>query len=271
METPKDYIEYIEWWNRYCNPKIGLPEKKLYDFVTEHVRYNFENSPAYKNLIQLLSDYDAEYRLNCGFDLLMVKPEDNKITPKEWKNFISKVRRKNIILNNNFDTSDWDFDKCKPKDDWITPDNWFERIHDIVRTTIVVKYFDGVEFILNKLCEHFEDYNYKCQPDWEAREEGYYAAHLNVITEYEIPVDLNTLKKNISVEIQVTTQIKDVISKLTHKYYEYRRECLVPPDTKWQWNYKSEEFTPNYIGHILHYIEGTIMQVRNMEKKDDVR
>ena len=63
-----------------------------------------------------------------------------------------------------------------------------------------------------------------------------------------------------------TMQIKDVIKELTYKYYEKRRMRLSPSDEKWQWNYKSEEFAPNYIGHILHYVEGAIMEIRDKEE-----
>jgi ppGpp synthetase/RelA/SpoT-type nucleotidyltranferase len=140
-----------------------------------------------------------------------------------------------------------------------------------VRTRIVVKYFDGVEFLLDKMCNHFRDYSCRCEPDWEAREEGYYAAHLNVAHDYELPVGLETQKKIICVEIQITTQMKDVITSLTHEYYERKRERLEPPDIKWQWDYKSDEFLPNYIGHILHYIEGAVMQIRNREQLNGKR
>ena len=63
--------------------------------------------------------------------------------------------------------------------------------------------------------------------------------------------------------------MKDVISTLTHKYYERKRETLELPDTKWQWDYNSEEFSPNYLGHMLHYIEGAVMQIRDREQTND--
>lgn len=42
-----------------------------------------------------------------------------------------------------------------------------------------------------------------------------------------------------------------------------RREAApVPSDVAWQWQYRGDQFVPNYLGHILHYIEGMIMEVR---------
>jgi hypothetical protein len=271
MEKPKNPREYIRWWNENFDTKIDLSVKKLYDNVSTLVKYEFENSDGYKKLIHQLRNYDAEYKRIWSYDLLMKKPEEIKLVPKEWMPFISKVWRKNVVQNSNWNIGNWDKEKSQPNKGWITPDNWFEKIHDIARTRIVVKYFDGVELLLDKMHHHFEDCGCQCEPDWEAREEGYYAAHLNVTRDYELPVGLATQKKRICVEIQITTQMKDVITSLTHKYYERKRESLEPPDKKWQWDYESDEFSPNYIGHILHYIEGAVMQIRDREQANGKR
>ena len=70
-----------------------------------------------------------------------------------------------------------------------------------------------------------------------------------------------------SFEIQVTTQLQDVILKLTHKIYEDRRQKGKDDSNKmWQWDYESEEFSANYLGHVLHYIEGMIMGVREKQR-----
>jgi len=271
MEKPKNTRQYILWWNKYFDTKINLAVRKLYDDVSTHVKYQFEHSDEYKELIHQLHNYEAEYRHRYGYNLLMKKPEEIEIKIKDWQWFISKVWRKNVVQNINWNTEKWDKEKCQPNGGWTTPDNWFEKIHDIVRTRIVAKYFDGVELLLDKMHHHFEDCGCQCAPDWEAREEGYYAAHLNVTHDYEIPVGLVTQKKKICVEIQITTQMKDVVTSLTHKYYERKRESLEPPDKKWQWDYESDEFSPNYIGHILHYIEGTVMQIRDREQANGKR
>jgi len=68
-----------------------------------------------------------------------------------------------------------------------------------------------------------------------------------------------------SIEFQVNTEIQDLIVDLTQKYYEERRMRLKKIGAIWQWDYKCEEFLPNYLGHIIHYIEGMIMEVRERE------
>jgi ppGpp synthetase/RelA/SpoT-type nucleotidyltranferase len=266
MEKPGNWKDYIIWWNENFDDQIDLGTTKLYKDISAIVRYRFEKSDEFMTLIHQLHNYDAEYKRNFGYDLLMKKPEEIKLEIKPWDRFMIKVWRKNIVQNASWKNENWDKEICKPNGGWITPINWFEKIHDIVRTRVVVKYFDGVELLLNKMCDHFLSHSCQIDPDWEAREEGYYAAHLNVIREYEIPIGLETQKTNVSIEIQITTQIKDVITELTHKYYERKRETLIQPNIKWQWDYNSEEFSPNYIGHILHYIEGELMQIRNREQ-----
>ena len=61
-------------------------------------------------------------------------------------------------------------------------------------------------------------------------------------------------------EIQITTQVQELILNLLHKYYERRRNKIEPDN--WQWDHASDEFATNYLGHILHYVEGMIVEVR---------
>jgi len=258
VDKPSNPEDYIEWWNKRSDVKIDKAAEGQYTYVSTFVKYNFENSRGWKELIHQLHNYDAEYQRRYGYDLLMKRPEDIKLDIKEWGSFLSKVWRKNVVNNKN-----WDKEEIQPDGGWVTPLNWFERINDIVRTRVVVKYFDGVGLLLDKMCDHFRNYECECIPDWEAREEGYYAAHLNLVRDYELLFGLETKKKSIRVEIQVTTQMKDVIGALTHKYYAEKRMRLELPEEKWQWDYNCDEFAPNYIGHIVHYVEGAIMAIRD--------
>ncbi len=65
----------------------------------------------------------------------------------------------------------------------------------------------------------------------------------------------------------MTTQLQEVIRRLLHTYYEDKRQSK-KEQTKWQWNYNSDEFSANYLGHILHYVEGMIMEVREKQRGD---
>jgi hypothetical protein len=110
-----------------------------------------------------------------------------------------------------------------------------------------------------------------CEATFEAREEGYYALHLYTKKLFEIRTpEWSAESVAFWIEIQITTQLQEVIRKLLHKYYEQRRKRLEKPVEKWQWNYSSDEFCINYLGHILHYIEGMIMEIREKQRSGKV-
>ncbi len=138
-----------------------------------------------------------------------------------------------------------------------------------MRTLIRVKYLDGVEFIVNKITSLCECNMNSIECVFEARNEGYYAAHLYTKDEFEIMgINWKPQKVTGTIEIQITTQLQELIRTLLHKHYEHRR--LLPSGSVdlWQWNYNSDEFATNYLGHILHYVEGMIMEIRSKERHE---
>jgi hypothetical protein len=59
-----------------------------------------------------------------------------------------KTFRKNILDNKNWPD--------EPGNGWIVPDNWYTKVNDIIRTLIIVKYLDGVDFVqerIGSLCD----------------------------------------------------------------------------------------------------------------------
>jgi hypothetical protein len=92
---------------------------------------------------------------------------------------------------------------------------------------------------------------------------------LYIKQEFEVPKMVwDTEKIDVSIEIQITTQLQEAIRRLLHKHYEERRKCIRTEEKIWQWDYKSEEFATNYLGHILHYVEGMITDIREKQKGD---
>jgi len=259
MERPKNITEYERWLKQELGHRIDHRIKGRYESVALLVRSQFEQTEFWKCLRAELAECEAAYRLQMkGYQLLMNKPDELSLDIKGFASFFLKTARKNIFENRNWPSA--------PQGDWITPENWFSKINDIVRTTIVVKYLDGVETLANRLRQTCERTDLNPEVEWEASEEGYYAAHIYLEKEYNIPtLEFDSEKVSIKVEIQVTTQLQEAIRRLTHKYYEERRKKMKPLDTKWQWDYESDEFIPNYLGHILHYVEGMIMEVRKRE------
>ena len=132
---------------------------------------------------------------------------------------------------------------------------------------------DGVDFLVDKLKKFCVAQNKTTRCYYQAKMDGYYAAHLYVEQEFEIPKfswDTEIIK--ITIEFQITTQLQEVLRKLLHTYYEDQRKKIKligeKEEKDWQWKYKSEEFTANYLGHILHYVEGMIMDIREKQTRE---
>jgi hypothetical protein len=257
--SPQNIKEYKEWIAKNFDTKISSKTFNYYDLVTRKLKSDFERSIFWQSLINNLEIYNDEYYLIDKFKLF--RPDEKpEIFIKPFDSFLLKTFRKNIINNESFPEA--------PNNGWVCPENWYERVCDIVRTTIVVKYLDGVEFIANKIKSISEEDNFNYSIDYEAREEGYYAAHITLSRSFEIPDEKwETKMINFNIEIQITTQLQEVIKILLHQHYERNRELICKEkNIKWQWDYKSEEFSSNYIGHILHYVEGMIMEIRDKQK-----
>ena len=264
-DKPSSPEEYLLWLK--SRHRVEITERTLvhYEAVAEKVRKQFVNSRFWKLLGANLKEYNDEYYVSQGkgYELLPKKvlPE---VEIKQFEGFLLKTFRENVLENGN-----WVEEEAPPTGGWILPNNWYSRINDIVRTCFVVRYLDGVYFIRNKiqaLCKEDSERDFDCK--FKAKEEGYYAAHIYTWEKCEIPrsIEFGTEEVSVSVEIQITTQLKEVIVDLLHKYYDERRRKL--PSTAeelWQWDYTSEEFATNYLGHILHYVDGMIVGIREKE------
>lgn len=260
QEKPKNVDEYIKWLKDEREVEISNRTRTRYSTVTAVIKQDYENSDFWVNIVESIRKYDEEYLLDTGYRLF-IHTEKPELKIKPFESFLLKTFRKNIIDNERYPD--------EPVGGWILPDNWFSGINDILRTMLVVKYLDGVEFMRGKIRSHCEKYGMNFEDHLEAREEGYYAAHLYTKRKFEIPkTEWDTEKVSVSVEIQITTQLQEVIRRLLHKYYEKRRETIKEEDSKWQWDYRCDEFCANYLGHILHYVEGMIMEIRERQKEE---
>ena len=184
-------------------------------------------------------------------DNQIIKPE---LKIKPYNSVIDKTYRKNIIENKMFPN--------EPQKGWVFPDNIYLKINDIIRTSIVVKYMDGAKFFLEEVEKLGVKHNKKIYVDYKVRWEGYYAIHLSVPHNVKI-LSINsdvTKEHQIFIEIQIITEIQDIIKRLLHKYYEEKKRSLEINDPKlkdnWKWDSSCDEFSTNYLGHILHYVEG---------------
>ena len=256
---PETVQEYQKWLCEVRGVEKASMGRTYYESVSNKIFIEFRNSDFWAQLPTQLERLDQKYFLEKGYHLLTsTSRPDVKIKP--FESFCSKTFRKNIIENSNWPN--------EPEGGWLLPDNWYARINDIIRTMFIVKYLDGVTFFVENVGSILSEFGMVSKVDFEAREEGYYAAHLYTEYECEIPKEnWDTRKIKVEIEMQITTQLQEVIKNLLHKYYEAKRIRTKPPPQKWQWNYRSEEFATNYLGHILHYVEGMIMDIREKQKE----
>lgn len=253
-----NFENYISWFNEKFSTDLYSKPSQIFGYVIQKLNNDVQECLFWKELQENLENFNDEYYLKNGYQLL--RNDELELFSKSYKSLINKSFRKNILQNDNFPD--------EPENDWITPENWFYKINDLLRTTITVKYLDGVEFVVEKIKELALAHDFEFAVDYEAREEGYYAAHITLINTFNIVDDnWNSIEINLPIEIQITTQLQEVIKGLLHKYYEDQRvQEKIINNQKWQWDYKSKEFSSNYLGHILHYVEGMILEVRDKQQ-----
>lgn len=256
IKKPATITDYLKWLKAELDVELTSRTKRYYETVTLKAANDFESSDIWTSLKSALNRLDQQYYLKTGYYLFVGEKAPLLVT-KPYDSMVEKSFRKNVRNN-----SDWPEPPC---DGWVLPTNWLSRVNDVVRTCFVVKYLDGVNFLVKEIDSFANELNYSVRVDFEAKEEGYYAAHYYIKFTCEVPrEDWDTYEEVISIELQITTQLQEVIRKLLHKYYEGQR--ISSPngnDVKWQWDYRSDEFAANYLGHILHYLEGMIMDVRD--------
>lgn len=272
MATAKPtFEEYIEWLRTDQSVVIDDATINNYDVAASTIRNHFWSSAFWQEFVagRILKNFDEQYQIDHhGYALLLNNEKPPDLDTKSADSFFSKTYRINV-LNNRF----WPRHppRWQGKEQWILPDNWLTEINDIVRTCFVVKYFDGVKYLAAKIKELATKHGLEMETSFEAREEGYYAAHLYVNFEAEVVgLDWRTKKITTRVELQITTQLQDVIRRMLHQHYEERRMSF--PENKkdeWKWNQKSNEFATNYLGHILHYLEGMIVEIRDRPKEEN--
>lgn len=266
---PATIEAYKEWMKSVHRVDTGINAEKHFETQAEVARAAFASSPLWAILSdqERLLSFDAEYRIAHANHPLFATPPNPVLDKKSFKSALEKSFRINVVNNR-----DWpEPPRWRNNLGYVVPRNWFFRLNDIVRTYFVVRYLDGVKFFIDKLVACCDEVNLKGDTHFEARDDGYYAAHFYVTFPCEIaplgPSLFDRLKVDLSVEIQVTTQLQEVIRTLLHDVYASHRASANTDRNAWKWDHNSRQFSTNYLGHILHYIEGTIVQLRDKESK----
>lgn len=260
LTNPQDIDMFIAWLERnhgYNRRVYG----NYYKQAVLSLHRSLDSSSFWSDFEAFLRDVNIEYFQKFHYYLLdsLSRP---KIDIKKLDSVILKAFRKNFLQN--------PIRPNEPEGGWILPQNWFYKLNDILRTTIVVKYLDGVTFFLDRLKSYAEEKGCEFVFDYEARENGYYAVHTGTRLQLAMP-ESNWEETIISLnlEIQITTQLQSLVKDLLHSYYEEDRKKISDVDLVWQWDYTNDRFNTNYMGHIVHYVEGMIVQLRDKQIKQE--
>lgn len=265
-ERPTTLTEYVKWLKAKGIFNSARAQENHYKMAAEWARAAFIEAKLWTGLGELLNRANDSYQLkHSGYPLLHTHaPPEVRVKP--YQSAIEKTFRKNILQNMNFP---------QPPEDtgWVLPTPvHFASLGDVVRAQFVVKYADGVEYLAAQLKTAAELAGFTYSMKFAARNEGYYAAHITLDKWMELPkFTWDTEDVRMVYELQITTQLQEVILQLTHHNYETRRIRDVETGTTrpWEWDFGARDFSANYLGHILHYLEGVILDIRSKQEEEE--
>lgn len=272
---PVDEAEYQDWlldWleeKRAARYRRGIEQQRvlidhedLYRNFTGSLVERCERTDFWKLLLHELAERNAEYKLATKhYSLLMVGTSPVAVVQaKSWDSLLQKTYRKNVLHNADYPSP--------PPGGWITPENWFQGVGDILRTNIIVRYLDGVQVVVKQIESTATAVGLPPpKVTQEAHDDGYYAVHVDVELPIKVPDRVYSLQtETFRLEVQVSTQVQQVIHSLTHTFYDDAKRKVLDPGNVWQWDYSCRQFIPNYLGHVLHYVEGMIMHIRERQE-----
>ena len=181
---------------------------------------------------------------------------------KPFDSAVIKSYRLNVLRNRAFPDA--------PREGWVSPENWYTIFDDHIRSSLVCKFVDAPQFLAGELDKYANSLGLTAQHSARGTDDGYYAFHHYT----SFPLDVmdtqwNNLATTVKFELQLTTQLQEVLRQLTHPLYEHRRIANQKRDDRWKWDIDSPRFRSSYLGHTLHLIEAVIVQVRGEAMKFD--
>ena len=202
---PGNIPDYLLWLKATLKCDFDKKSEVIYRNNLNIAKDTILQDTFVPELIKEFPIWESEYFSNTGADLFMVAPTMD-LSTKPFKSVIDKSFRFNVLWNKKFPVE-------PQKYGWTTPDNIYSNINDLVRTCLVCKFIDGPDFLIKKLQEFSKTRGRACKTYSQSREEGYYAHHFYTYFQVTI-VDSEWTEKttNMSLEIQVTTQLQDVLN-----------------------------------------------------------
>ena len=273
-DKPSTVRAYTSWYEEEFGEDLesGSAEQ-WYDQVATKGKRELEQSRFWTELQNGLQDWNARFQVeHDDYRLFEETSQPTKILTKSFESVLNKSFRWNVFDNDQWPEPPEQRPSTAPESEqpdledkrfWHGPHNWFIDFPDIFRTRLVATYFDGVGYFTDRIRELAQRAT-STQPAFKLRasHDGYHAAHLRIYNDVTfVEYDSGDIVTRIvPLEIQVTTTIQTIISKLLHHVYRDWRLSGAP--SGWEWDHRSPAFSVNYLGSTLHYLEGMIVMAR---------
>ena len=207
--------------------------------------------PFWKKANASLTKWRTEYRALMDGDLLP-QPSLPKFESKSKDSILDKLVR-----------------KCKS-----TPDDLstliskegppIPKLNDFVRTRVACRYIDGVEFLAKKFMEVGAETSCAMHLTREGRIEGYFAQHITVEQNVIFRLAGHQQMATILCEIQLASELATRVWQASHPLYADARIRRDAPE-EWQWRPNEPRFIANQLGHMIHLVDGLLVQLRDTE------
>lgn len=248
--------EFLEWSAAH-GMDFGAKTERLYKANLATALLTVQGHDFFSQLEADLKQWEDTERDATGAPLLMALSAP-QLLQKPFASVTNKCFRKNCLSNPSFPEA--------PTGGWITPTDIYCRINDLIRGTLVCKYVDGPAKLAQLLHTRAQALGLVSRYDAESREEGYYAYHFYVsipVGIFQPDAELTVIDTPLQVELQISTQLQEVMRKVTHEFYQDSRDKNTGDDGKWKWEIDSNRFRAGYVSHTLHLLESIIVQLRN--------
>jgi hypothetical protein len=235
-EVPVERALTLDEYRRWALRKLGLDFAdaklaRIYETNASNIRTLVTQHPFFVGFSTEASRWGEAYRGETRSDLFMLSPQPNLLI-KPFDSVVEKTYRVNVLRNRRFPAA--------PTTGWVDQRNLYSKLNDLVRGTLVCRFADGPEFVVKQISQYAKSCGLTSRGYSQERDNGYDAFHCYVAFKVDLfDADWNKALKDVEVEIQITTQLQEVLRSLTHPLYEHRRLQADDRSGAWKWDFNA--------------------------------
>lgn len=253
---PIDRESYLDWAAHVLGCDFKSPKvARIYETNVNNILTSVTQHPFFIGFSAEAARWQDEYHRETN-SILFMDSDEPHLCVKSFRSVVDKTFRMNILWNKAFPEA--------PNRGWVNLQNIYAQLNDLVRGSLVCRFIDGPERVARHIAEYASRLDLVSRSYSQERDDGYYAFHVYVIFPVRVfDVDWNEAAVSVEVEIQITTQLQEVLRSLTHHLYESQRLQVAETSGKWKWEFTSSRFKIGYLSHALHLLESVIVESRD--------